>query len=156
MWQSLWYDIFKITPLPSGLRRITERVTNQNNQWFPPSLRKEWQIHVLKRFSRVKGSFIWYDFIVTSLGGNDWNDIDCIQTRNGGWSLDKSDFLLKNPFIYSIQKNDLNSFLTPFLLTNLSFFKWIRKNEFEPNPFHLVVRYHSFCSSFFYIVPYWK
>ena len=58
-------------PLPPCLIVTTERVTNYNNQWDPPSLRKERQIHVLKRFQRVKESLFSDDFIVTSQVGND-------------------------------------------------------------------------------------
>ena len=44
--------IFQITPSLLALRMTSERMTNHNNQWVPPSLRKEWQINVLKRFQR--------------------------------------------------------------------------------------------------------
>ena len=45
-------DIMHISnyPLPPCLIVTTEIVTNHNNQWPPPSLRKEWQIHILLRF----------------------------------------------------------------------------------------------------------
>ena len=45
-------NIFQITPSLLALRMTTERMTNHNSQWVPPSLRKEWQIHVLMRFQR--------------------------------------------------------------------------------------------------------
>ena len=45
-------NIFQITPSLLTLRMTTKRMTNHNNQWVPPSLRKEWQINVLKRFQR--------------------------------------------------------------------------------------------------------
>ena len=41
--------IFQITPSLLALRMTTARMTNHNIQWVPPSLRKEWQIHVLIR-----------------------------------------------------------------------------------------------------------
>ena len=76
-------------PLCPGPIMPTKTVTNQNNQWVPSSLRKEWQIHILKRFLRVKESLIFDDFIVIALGGNDSNYIDCIQNRNARWGWTK-------------------------------------------------------------------
>ena len=49
-------DIFKIIPSLLTIIVTTERVTNHNNQWIPPSLQKEWQTHDLKRFRMVKES----------------------------------------------------------------------------------------------------
>ena len=46
-------DIWHYTlncPLPPYLIVTNERVTNNHSQWVPPFLRKEWQIHVSKRF----------------------------------------------------------------------------------------------------------
>ena len=40
--------IFQITPSLLALRMTSERMTNHNNQWVPPSLRKEWLINVLR------------------------------------------------------------------------------------------------------------
>ena len=43
----------------------------------------------------VKESFISDDFMVTSQVGNDRNDIDGIQTRNGKGGLDKKEVFLR-------------------------------------------------------------
>ena len=43
---------FQITPSLFALRMTNARVTNHNNHWVPPSLTREWQIHVLRRFQK--------------------------------------------------------------------------------------------------------
>ena len=49
--------IFQVYPSLLALIVPTERVTNSNNQWDPPSLLKERQIHVL-RVSVIPDDFL--------------------------------------------------------------------------------------------------
>ena len=69
-------NIFQIPPSLHTLRMTTKRMTNHNNQWVPPFLRKEWQINALKRFQRGKRVLHFGWFLVTSS--------IFYETRNGG------------------------------------------------------------------------
>ena len=101
--------IFQITPSLLTIRMTTERMTNHNNQWVPPSLTKEWQINVLKRFQRGKRDlqFGWfYSDIFHFLWNKEWG------MRFG----QKREFCFKkSSYLLNKKNHDMYSWPPPFL-----------------------------------------